>query len=115
MDALGISMGGGLGILAGTEVAQKISDNILAGRIATASQSGNNRGVSLTYAGYTIFYLILQNESGGMISTFAKYDNRVNIPGGGYWYQGELYGYRVNTSSSSYTNYTSYGILIPVA
>lgn len=115
MDALGIGIAGVSGMMSGTDVAQKISDNILAGRIATASHTGDNRGNSLTYAGYTIFYLILQNDSGGMISTFAKYDNRVNIPGGGYWYQGKLYGYRVDTSSSSYTNYTSYGILIPVA
>ena len=114
MDALGIGIAGAFGMISGTDVAQKISDNILAGRIATASKSGNDRGVSLTYAGYTIFYLILQNESGGMISTFAKYDNRVNIPGGGYWREGELYGYREDISSSMSRSYTSYGILIPV-
>ena len=115
MDALGLGGGSSFGILSGTEVAQKLSDNILAGRIVTASHSGNSRGVSLTYSGYTIFYLILSNQSGYSISTVASSLNTVQIPNGGYWMQGTLYGYIVSSGTGGYTNFTAYGILIPIA
>lgn len=115
MDALGLGGGSSFGILSGTEVAQKLSDSILAGRIVTASNNGDNRGVSLTYSGYTIFYLILSNQQGYSISTVATSSNTVQIPNGGYWREGTLYGYKTYTGSSSYVNNTAYGILIPIA
>ena len=95
MDALGTGAGSIVGMLSGTKVAQKLSDNILAGRINSTSYSGTGNGASLTYTGYSIFYLILSNDEGYSISTFTTSSNRVNIPSGGYWNNGKLYGYRV--------------------
>ena len=115
MDALGLGGGSSFGILSGTEVAQKLSDSILAGRIVTSSHAGYENGSSLTYSGYTIFYLILSNQEGYSVSTVATSSNSVQIPNGGYWYNEKLYGYRVNMEGGFYSDRNAYGILIPIA
>ena len=115
MDALGLGGGSSFGILSGTEVAQKLSDSILAGRIVTTSHSGDSGGNSLTYSGYTIFYLILLNSEGNSVSTAATNSNTIRIPGGGYWSNGMLYGYTVQIGSGMYSMRSVFGTLIPIA
>ena len=107
MDALGISMGEGLGILAGTEVAQKISDNILAGNFISNISSNNEPNVSLTISGFTKFFIImsrytaLTSQSSEAIASdhmcsIVKSTGSIYFSYYGFWRTGNLYS-RVNS------------------
>lgn len=103
MDALGISMGGGLGILAGTEVAQKISDNILAGNFKSAFESGDSH-TSLMISGFTKFFIIMAGYStsttqngvfrlADTMCTVISSSANIRFHTFGYWNEGNLYSY----------------------
>lgn len=103
MDALGISMGGGLGILAGTEVAQKISDNILAGNFVSAYTSAGSY-VNLTLSGFTKYLIIFSGykaeaDSNGIAMTSNNMCNIIKSTSTlyfsifGSWSDGNLYSY----------------------
>ena len=96
-------MGGGLDILAGTEVAQKISGNILAGNFASAYSNGD-RHVNLTLSGFTKHFIIfsgyiISNSSGGMamtsnnMCTIIRSTSSLYFNIFGYWDNGYLYSY----------------------
>ena len=95
-------MGGGLGILAGTEVAQKISDNILAGNFKSAFESGD-RHTSLMISGFTKFFIIMAGYSTSTTQNgvFRLADTMCTVISSatirfhtfGYWNEGNLYSY----------------------